>query len=126
MLSVPFSWVQRYKNLFYPVSCCTIFWLAPLGLATENLNCAMFKGLQRPLEFMGLQGRYITWAAITAAVGILGFMIVYAIAGFIVGLVFAVAALSTGMAFIMVKQRKGLHTKKTDKGIFVYANISKL
>ena len=86
----------------------------------------MFKGLQRPLEFMGLQGRYITWAAITAAVGILGFMIVYAIAGFIVGLVFAVAALSTGMALIMVKQRKGLHTKKTDKGIFVYANISKL
>ena len=53
-------------------------------------------------------------------------MIVYAIAGFIVGLVFAVVALSTGMAFIMVKQRKGLHTKKTDKGIFVYANISKL
>ena len=86
----------------------------------------MFKGLQRPLEFMGLQGRYITWAAITAAVGILGFMIMYAIAGFIVGLVFAVAALSTGMAFIMVKQRKGLHTKKTDKGIFAYANISKL
>ena len=86
----------------------------------------MFKGLQRPLEFMGLQGRYITWAAITAAVGILGFMIVYAIAGFIVGLVFVVVALSTGMAFIMVKQRKGLHTKKTDKGIFVYANISKL
>lgn len=86
----------------------------------------MFKGLQRPLEFMGLQGRYITWAAITAAVGILGFMIVYAIAGFIVGLVFTVVALSTGMAFIMVKQRKGLHTKKTDKGIFVYANISKL
>ena len=86
----------------------------------------MFKGLQRPLEFMGLQGRYITWAAITAGVGILGFMIVYAIAGFIVGLVFAVVALSTGMSFIMVKQRKGLHTKKTDKGIFVYANISKL
>ena len=86
----------------------------------------MFKGLQRPLEFMGLQGRYITWAAITAAVGILGFMIVYAVAGFIVGLVFAVVALSTGLAFIMVKQRKGLHTKKTDKGIFVYANISKL
>ena len=86
----------------------------------------MFKGLQRPLEFMGLQGRYITWAAITAGVGILGFMIVYAIAGFIVGLVFAVVALSTGMTFIMVKQRKELHTKKTDKGIFVYANISKL
>ena len=86
----------------------------------------IFKGLQRPLEFMGLQGRYITWAAITAAVGILGFMIMYAIAGFIVGLVFAVVSISSGIAFIMVKQRKGLHTKKSDKGIFVYATISKL
>ena len=26
----------------------------------------VFKGLQRPLEFMGLRGRYITWAAIAA------------------------------------------------------------
>lgn len=86
----------------------------------------MFKGLQRPLEFMGLQGRYITWAAITAAVGILGFMIMYAIAGFVLGLVFAIVAISSGITTIMVKQRKGLHTKKSDKGIFVYATISKL
>ena len=26
----------------------------------------IFKGLQRPLEFFGLQGRYIYWAAATA------------------------------------------------------------
>lgn len=86
----------------------------------------MFKGLQRPLEFMGLQGRYITWAVITAAIGILGFMIMYAIAGFIWGLVFATVAISSGITIIMVKQRKGLHTKKSDKGIFVYATICKL
>ena len=49
----------------------------------------MFKGLQRPLEFMGLQGRYITWAAVTAGVGILGFMLVYALVGFLVALAFA-------------------------------------
>lgn len=86
----------------------------------------MFKGLQRPLEFMGLQGRYITWAVITAAIGILGFMIMYAIAGFIWGLVFATVAISSGITIIMVKQRKGLHTKKSYKGIFVYATICKL
>ena len=26
----------------------------------------LFKGLQKPLEFMGIQGRYIYWAAATA------------------------------------------------------------
>lgn len=86
----------------------------------------MFKGLQRPLEFMGLQGRYITWAIVTAAIGILGFMVMYAIAGFIWGLGFAIVAISSGITIIMVKQRKGLHTKKSDKGILVYASICKL
>lgn len=86
----------------------------------------MFKGLQRPLEFLGLQGRYITWAAITAATSILGFMIVYAFAGFLIGLAFAVISISTGMGLILVKQRKGLHSKKSEKGIFVYAAVCKL
>ena len=91
-----------------------------------NIQYPMFKGLQRPLEFLGLQGRYITWAAITAGVGILGFMIVYAFIGFLAGLGFAVIAISSGIGLIMVKQRKGLHTKKLDKGIFVYASFEKL
>ena len=91
-----------------------------------NIQYPMFKGLQRPLEFLGLQGRYITWAAITAGVGILGFMIVYAFIGFLAGLGFAVIAISSGIGLIMVKQRKGLHTKKLDKGIFVYASVEKL
>lgn len=94
---------------------------------TDNYtDYPMFKGLQRPLEFMGLQGRYITWAAITAAVGILGFMLVYALTGFIIGLAFAVLSISTGVGIIMVKQRRGLHSKKADNGVFVYATLCKL
>ena len=32
----------------------------------------LFKGLQRPLEFMGIQGRYIYWAAGAAGGAIVG------------------------------------------------------
>ena len=71
----------------------------------------MFKGLQRPLEFMGLQGRYITWAAITAGVGILGFMLVYALTGFLLALAFSAVSISTGIGLIMVRQRRGLYSK---------------
>ncbi len=84
-------------------------------------GCQMFTGLQRPLEFMGLRGRYITWAAITAAVAILGFMLVYALVGFVLALVFAVVSLSIGIGLIMIKQRRGLYSKRIDKGIFIYA-----
>lgn len=86
----------------------------------------MFKGLQKPLEFMGLQGRYITWAAITAGTGILGFMIFYALFGFLVGLAFAVVSLSGGFGLIIVKQRRGLHTKNEQKGILIYHQKCKL
>lgn len=34
----------------------------------------LFKGLQRPLELMGLQGRYIYWAAGVAGGAIVGFI----------------------------------------------------
>ena len=35
----------------------------------------VFKGLQKPLEFLGIQGRYIYWAAGTAGGAIVGFII---------------------------------------------------
>jgi len=91
-----------------------------------GLEHQMYKGLQRPLEFMGLQGRYITWAAITAGVGILGFMLVYAFAGFLIALGFAVVSISGGIGLIMVKQRKGLYTKKSDRGIYIFAYRERL
>ena len=34
----------------------------------QYVSYPMFKGLQKPLEFMGFQGRYITWAAATVGI----------------------------------------------------------
>ncbi len=81
----------------------------------------MFNGLQRPLEFMGIQGRYIYWAAATAGAAIVGFILGYCFLGFVVGLIVLGVSLSVGAALIMLKQRKGLHSKKDDKGVFIYA-----
>ena len=76
---------------------------------------------QRPLEFMGIQGRYIYWAAGTAGGAIVGFIIMYCLLGFVAGLIVLGVVLSFGAALIMIKQRKGLHSKKDDRGVFVYA-----
>lgn len=86
----------------------------------------MFKGLQRPLELMGLQGRYIYWAAGAAGGTIAGFIIAYCIMGFVAGLVVLATVLSAGIALIILKQRKGLHSKKTDRGVYVYAYSRKV
>lgn len=96
------------------------------SLGTDYVSYPMFKGLQRPLEFMGVQGRYIYWAAGTAGGGVIGFILGYCIFGFLVGLSLLVAILAVGASLIFIKQRKGLHTKKTDKGIFIYVGSRKL
>lgn len=86
----------------------------------------LFKGLQRPLEMMGLQGRYIYWAAGAAGGAIVGFIIAYCLLGFVAGLVVLATVLSTGIALIILKQRKGLHSKKNDRGVYVYAYSRKV
>lgn len=70
---------------------------------------------------MGVQGRYIYWAAGAIGGAIIGFIVAYCLVGFLTGLTTLVLALSTGAAFIFIKQRRGLHSKKNDKGVFIYA-----
>lgn len=86
----------------------------------------IFKGLQKPLEFMGLQGRYIYWAAGAIGGAIVGFILAYCLLGFLAGLIALVVSLGIGAAFIFMKQRKGLHSKKEDKGVFIYARSKKV
>ena len=86
----------------------------------------VFKGLQRPLEFMGLRGRYITWAAITAGCAILSFIIAYSLLGFVVGLITLTVICAVGIALIILKQMKGLHTKHEFQGILIYRRDSEI
>ena len=96
------------------------------GKDTRYQDYQLFRGLQRPLEFMGLQGRYIYWAAGAVGGAILGFIIAYCIAGFVAGLITLVAFVVTGAALVMFKQRRGLHSKKVSRGVFVYASSKRL
>lgn len=93
---------------------------------TRYPDYPVFKGLQRPLELMGIQGRYIYWAAGTAGGAIVGFIAAYCLLGFVAGLIALTAILSTGISLIIVKQRQGLHSKRIDKGVFVYASSKKM
>ena len=49
---------------------------------TRDPDYPLFKGLQRPLELMGRQGRYIYWAATAAGGAIVGFIVAYCLFGF--------------------------------------------
>ena len=66
------------------------------------------RGYKKPLEFMGIQGRYIYWAAGAIGGAIVGFILAYCLIGFIAGLIALVASISIGAALIIIKQRKGI------------------
>ena len=95
--------------------------MSAISKEQQYVSYPMFKGLQKPLEFMGIQGRYITWAACAVGAAILGFIIVYIIIGFVAALIVLVVSLCTGAALILIKQKKGLHSKKEDHGVFIYS-----
>ena len=86
---------------------------------SDNVEYPVFKGLQRPLECMGLQGRYITWAAITIGVTLVVFIGAFLVSGFVVALILLTICLGVGGVMIFVKQRMGLYSKKTDRGLFI-------
>ncbi|MDY4020117.1 MAG: DUF4133 domain-containing protein [Prevotella sp.] len=89
-------------------------------MAMSSSGFPIFKGLQKPLEFMGIRGRFLTLAAAGIGVSFIGFIafsiLLGKLAGFIAMLVMAVSSL----VIIYVKQRGGLHNKRRNKGIYVY------
>ena len=104
------------------IICCLIMSQS----AEEYQDSLVFKGLQRPLEFLGFQGRYIVWAACTVGVGILAFIIAYVALGFIVALAVLTAIFAVGGVSIFLKQRKGLHSKSEEKGIYIFAHSRRI
>lgn len=92
----------------------------------EHPEYPVFMGLQKPLEFMGIQGRYIYWAAGAVGGAIIGFIIAYCLLGFVAGLIVLVISIGSGTSLIMLKQKRGLHSKKIDRGVFVYAYSKKM
>ena len=83
----------------------------------------IFKGLQKPLEFMGIRGRFLTLAAAAIGVSFVGFIIFSILLGKLAGFIAMVALAIAGLLTIYIKQKGGLHNKKKHRGIFLYKGL---
>lgn len=91
----------------------------------EFIGYPVFKGLQKPLEFMGIRGRFLLMAAITVATSLIGGLILMSVVGKAIGFIWLLGTLAVGLISIYVKQKKGLHSKKRYNGFVIYRNIFK-
>lgn len=85
----------------------------------------VFKGLQKPLEFMGIRGRFLTLAAVAIGVSFVGFIVFSIALGKLAGFIAMLVMALTGLVTIYVKQRGGLHNKKRHHGIYIYKSLIK-
>lgn len=89
----------------------------------NNNGYPVFKGLQRPLEFMGIRGRFLSYAAGAIGLSFIGFIVFSILMGKLAGFIAMLFLAIAGLITIYVKQRSGLHAKRHDKGIFVYQGL---
>lgn len=83
----------------------------------------VFKGLQKPLEFMGLQGRFIWLAGAAFGGAFFSFVIANFIAG--TGAAFAASIIIGGGLLVLLyyKQHKGLYPRKKYRGVVIYQRL---
>lgn len=83
----------------------------------------VFKSLQKPLEFLGIRGKFLIYAFASIGVGFVSFLVIGAVAGQMAGLLSMLGVAAAGLAFIYVKQKDGLHSKRKYKGVVVYKSL---
>lgn len=89
----------------------------------KEVQYHVFKGLQRPLEFLGIRGRFLIIAGATAGGSFLVFMIGSLIFTRLIGFIAMLVTFVSGIISIYIKQKQGLHSKKRENTIFVYKSI---
>jgi hypothetical protein len=92
----------------------------------ERLTYALYKGLQRPLVFKFLRGKFIYRGLGSIVAGIITGGIVSAVFSSLAGLV-TLLGVSIPLLFHTISaQKKGLHSKHRDRGVFMIAPKQRL
>jgi hypothetical protein len=81
----------------------------------------LFKGLQRPLVFKMFKGKYIYWAMGSIVTGIVVGGVISATISSVIGILSMAGISAPLLLFVIAKQKKGLHSKYTFKGILIYS-----
>ena len=83
----------------------------------------VFKGLQRPLEFMGIRGRFLYYVAGAIAGAFFGYILCAIFVGQLVGFIVLVLVALGGYGASRVMQTHGMHSKPRSKDIYVVKTL---
>lgn len=81
---------------------------------------AIYKGLQKPLSYKGFKGKFIGWGIGSLIIGLLGGGTMGAMTNMYFGGFLTLSLVALGLTFTFHSQKKGLHTKIRNRGIFIH------
>lgn len=90
---------------------------------TDAPTYPVFKGLQQPIEFMGLRGKFIYLAAAAIGGAFFSFILFNILFSSLVGFFAAVVVGGTLFTMLLIKQHKGLYDRKKFRGVVIYHRL---
>jgi len=88
---------------------------------------AVYKGLQKPLVFRGFKGKFIYWGLGALLAGLVLGALTMSLISMWLGAVVLIGCIVGGLFFIAGKQKKGLHDKSRNSGIYIHPlNLKKI
>jgi len=79
----------------------------------------VYKGLQKPLSYKGLKGKFIAWGAVALVGGLTLGGISGAFINMYLGAAVALGSIGVMLFYVLSQQKKGLHSKSRHNGIFI-------
>jgi len=82
----------------------------------------IYKGLQKPLIYRGFQGKFIGWGIGSLVGGLVLGGIIGSMVGMGIGGVICIGTIVGGLFITAKQQKKGLHSKTRNTGIYQFGN----
>lgn len=90
-----------------------------MALDRQRTSFPVYKGLQQPLVFKHLKGRYIYWGLASVLTGFISAIILSITVNFMMGFIGLLAVSFSGLLYTNSRQKKGLHAKTKSIGVFI-------
>lgn len=85
----------------------------------------IYKGLQMPLVFKSFKGKYIYWGLGIFVGSFLVCAVITVATSISVGVTAMVSIIATGFFILSRKQKRGMHEKNNEKGIYIIQSTFK-
>lgn len=99
-------------------------WMIPFTPMDKHFpSFPILVGLQKPLEFKGIRGRFLGWMAGIVGIAMMGTLILLTMTNFLIAMLFLLVVVTIGYLIIKTKQKQGLHNKKICRDCLIYHNL---